>query len=191
MGIGTLASSAADYVTGYMPQMMLGSYIFSLSTAVYQELERKTEYRWVVQERLNQDPALQYTGPGADTVSLPGVVYPSWRGGGGQIDTMRSLAGKGLPQLLVDGAGNIYGRWVIEGVEEKQSVFAAFGQPLKQEFTINLRRYDGGPANLIASIVNALNPGGLVTSAQSAINSASSSVNNAVGSATSSIGKLF
>jgi phage protein U len=191
MGNNTLASGAADYVTGFMPQMMLGSYMFSLNTAVFQGLDRKTEYRWVVLERLGQDAALQYTGPGADTISLPGVVYPSWRGGGGQLDKMRALAGKGQPQLLIDGAGNIYGRWVIEGIEEKQSVFAAFGQPLKQEFTISLRRFDGGPLNLISSIVNALNPGGLVTSAQNAVSSAGSAARSAVGSATSSIGKLF
>lgn len=191
MGINSAASDAAAFVTGYMPMMMLGNYIFSLNTAAFQELDRKTEYRWVSQERINNDPALQYVGPGGDTISLPGVIYPGFRGGGAQLDKVRALAAQGLPQILIDGAGNLYGRWVIEGVDEKQSFFAAFGQPRKQEFTINLRRYDGGPANVIASIVNALNPGGLVTSAQNALASAKSAVSSAVGSATSSIGKLF
>ncbi|WP_323119973.1 phage tail protein [Burkholderia alba] len=191
MGINTNASDAASFVTGFMPMMMLGSYIFGLNTAAFQELNRRTEYRWVAQDRIGQDPALQYVGPGGDTISLPGVIYPGFRGGGGQLDKIRVLAGQRLPQLLVDGAGNVYGRWVIEGVEERQSLFAALGQPRKQEFTISLRRFDGGPMNLLAGIVSALNPGGLVTSAQSAIASAESAAGNAVGSITSSIGKLF
>lgn len=191
MGILDALGGAASYVTGYMPMMMLGSYSFGLNTAAYQDLERKTEYRWSKQERLGQDAALQYDGPGDDTAVLSGIVYPSFRGGGGQLDKLRALAGKGQPQLLIDGAGNVYGRWVIELIDEKQSTFAAFGQPLKQEFSISVRRFDGGPSNLIASVLGALNPGGLVTSAQSAINSAQTLASNAVGSATSSIGKLF
>jgi len=35
---------------------------------------------------------------------------------------------------MIDGRGNILGRWVIERVDEKQSVFADAGVPRKQEF---------------------------------------------------------
>lgn len=172
---------AASFASGFMPQMKLGAYLFSLNTAAFQELNRKTEYRWAAVERHGQDDALQYTGPGQDTVELPGVIYPSYRGGGGQLNKLRALAGLGQPQSLIDGAGNVYGRWVILGVDEKQTFFAAFGQPLKQEFTVRLRRYDGGPSNLLVSLLSKLDGSGLVSGARQALSQAQSSVTSLTG----------
>lgn len=171
-------------LTGHMPMMLIGTYSFSLNTAAFQELERKTEYKWVAVERHGQDDALQFVGPGMDTISLPGVIYPSYRGGGGQLNAMRALAGRGIPQSVIDGAGNVYGLWVIEGIDEKQSYFTAFGQPRKQEFTMQLRRFSGGPSNLIVAAITALNPGGLVTGARRALA-------NSVGVITSDIRRRF
>ena len=123
--------------------LQLGSFQFSVQSAAYQTLQRSTEYRWPAQDRFGKEPALQYVGPGAPTISLDGIVYPEWRGGLGQLDALRTLAAAGKPQTMVDGRGNILGRWVIESVNEKQSVFADAGVPRKQEFTINLRLYIG------------------------------------------------
>lgn len=127
--------------------MQLGSFQFAVSTAAYQELMRSTEHRWPAQERFGQLPALQYTGPGADTITLAGVVYPEFRGGTGQIERLRALADRGEPQLLVDGLGNVHGRWVVERIEERQTVFAARGVPRRQDFTLTLRKYDAGLRN--------------------------------------------
>jgi len=172
---------AAAFASGFMPQMKLGSYLFSLNTAAFQELNRKTEYRWAAVERHGQDDALQYTGPGDDTVELPGVIYPSYRGGGGQLTQLRALAAQAQPQSLIDGMGNVYGRWVITGVDEKQSLFAAFGQPRKQEFTLRLRRFDGGPSNLLTALAAQLGGGGLVTGAQKLLSQAQSGVTSLTG----------
>ena len=119
--------------------MQLGSFQFSITTAAYQELRRRTEYRWASQDRFGKMPALQFTGPGADAITLTGTIYTEFRGGTGQLEELRDLAALGLPQLLVDGSGRLLGRWVIEGVEEGQSVFAGQGVPRKQQFTITLR----------------------------------------------------
>ena len=124
--------------------MKLGQFTFSVDTAAYQSLNRVTEYRWAQQDRIGQRPALQDVGPGSDTMNLHGVIYPAHKGGLGQIDTMRSEAGKGKPLILVDGRGRVHGRWVIERVEEEQGVFAAAGAPRKQNFRMQLRKYDDG-----------------------------------------------
>lgn len=121
--------------------LQLGGFQFGVNTAAYQSLQRSTEYRWPSQDRFGNPPALQYVGPGAETITLPGVIYPEWRGGSGLVNQLRELADTGEPQLMVDGGGNIMGRWVIERVEERQSVFADAGAPRKQEFTVQLRRY--------------------------------------------------
>lgn len=125
--------------------MQLGGYQFSVNTAAYQDLRRSSEYRWKNQERVGQLDALQYTGQGSDTITLSGVVFPGYKGGTGQLNAMRAQAGTGQPLLLVDGQGFIHGRWVIEKIDEQQAVFARAGVPRRQQFSLQLRKYDNGP----------------------------------------------
>lgn len=121
--------------------MQLGTFQFGINTAAYQGLSRSDEWRWPDQERFGQAPALQYTGPGATTITLDGILYPEWRGGLGQLDAMRAEAGKGKPLVLVDGRGQALGMWVIERVDESQSIFAAGGVARRVEFTLQLKRF--------------------------------------------------
>lgn len=137
-----------EYASGPTVMMSLGTFQFGIATAAYQELSRTTEWRWPAQERYMQGQALQYVGPGGDTITLPGVIYPEYRGGFGQLDAMRSSANDGLPLALIDGSGVLLGNWVIERLDEKQMVFAAAGKPRKQEFTLALRKFDEPKAGL-------------------------------------------
>jgi putative phage tail protein len=121
--------------------MQLGAFQFGINTAAYQGLSRSDEWRWPDQERFGQAPALQYTGPGATTITLDGILYPEWRGGLGQLDAMRAEAGRGKPLVLVDGRGQALGMWVIERVDESQSIFAAGGVARRIEFTLQLKRF--------------------------------------------------
>lgn len=122
--------------------MQLGTFQFCIQTAVYQELTRKTEYKWPSQHRFGQRPSRQFVGVGDETIQLPGIIYPEYRGGFGQIDRMRAMASMGQPLLLVDGLGKLWGQYVIESIDEKQSLFAAFGAPRKMEFNISLARFN-------------------------------------------------
>lgn len=121
--------------------MTLGDYRFSLPTAAYQNLRRSVEYRWPAQERAGRRPARQFTGIGADTIDLDGVIYPHYRGGLGQLDALRALAGKGKPLILTDGTGKVWGKFCIERVEETQGNFFGDGTPRKQEFRLSLAHY--------------------------------------------------
>lgn len=132
----------SDYVLGGFVMMQLGAFQFGISTAAYQELSRKTSWRWAQQDVVGTRPALQFTGDGEDTISLQGTVFPEHRGGFYQVENLRTLGSLGQPQLLVSGYGELLGRWVIESVDERQAVFAAFGRPRKQEFTVQLKRFD-------------------------------------------------
>jgi phage protein U len=129
--------------------MQLGAYQFSIDNAAYQNLERSTEYRWAAQERVGADDALQFTGYGADTISLRGVIYPHFKGGLAQLDKMRRQAAIGIPLPLIAGTGRILGVWVVESVREGQRTFTHHGAPLWQEFGISIRRYDGGLRSLL------------------------------------------
>jgi len=131
--------------------MQLGGFQFGIPTAAYQELQRTTEWRWPTQERFGQMPVLQFTGPGADTMSLTGVIFPEWNGGVVQLDALRALGDAGTPHALVGGNGASLGQWVVESVDEGQTVFAAGGVPRRMEFTLQLRRFpDDGAAAIVA-----------------------------------------
>ena len=119
----------------------LGTYRFSLATVAYQSLRRTTEHRWERQDRLGRRPALQYVGPGAETIDLEGVIYPHFKGGLGQIETMRVEAGKGEPLLMVDGLGFIHGDWCILRIVEGQRDFFSDGAPRAQTFELALEAY--------------------------------------------------
>ena len=121
--------------------LALGDYRFSVGTASYSQLRRVSEWRWSSQDRVGQEPLQQYVGPGQDSITLNGVIYPHYRGGLGQIAAMRSEAGKGVALLLVDGLGNIHGKWVITRIEENQSYPLSDGLPQKIEFRLAIKAY--------------------------------------------------
>lgn len=123
--------------------LALGEFRFSIDTAAYQNLERSSSYRWDSVDRLGVRPAMQFIGPGEDTVTLDGTIYPSFRGGLGQVTAMRAEAAKGEPLLLVDGAGRVWGLYVITDIRETQTVFFSNGAPRKIDFNLTLKMYGG------------------------------------------------
>lgn len=173
--------------------MVLGSFQFSLNTLVFNEWSRTTEWKWPDQERLGQLDALQFTGPGKESLTLPGELLPNFKGDVKGIDTLRGLADDGVPYLLTDSYGFVLGRWVIESIDEKQTIHDTKGKPQKIEFTIKLRKFDDGQkpdgtsnAGLPDAPADILGP---VTDA-SAVSGFSSMVKSVQASATSAIGQL-
>ena len=81
------------------------------------------------------------------------------RPGTWQLEGMRTDAGAGVPLLLVDGRGRIWGYWVILDLAEDESSHMADGASLAVGFTATLSYYgDTAPAALSAdtSIAGAL-----------------------------------
>lgn len=173
-------------------QLSLGKFQFGIFAAAYQELVREVEYRWPTQDRFGQKPVAQYVGPGNETIRIPGVIYPEYRGGLSQIDDMRKLAGKGLPQTLIDGRGNVLGKWAIERIEERQTVFAAFGVPRKQEFTLTLKHVEDMTVtgNLPAALIAALSLAAAAASGQSVLNTANLAKGALAGGVNTALGRL-
>lgn len=166
--------------------MQLGSYQFGLSTAAYQELMRRSGYRWASQDRFGQSPARQYTGPETETIELSGVIYAEFRGGTGQLSEIRALAARGLPQRLIDGTGRMMGRWVIESVEETQSTFAAKGYPRKQEFTLHISSFPESATSIAAAVLAATKAAAGIAAPAA---TSTSSVGKFIESASGTIGK--
>ena len=95
---------------------------------------------------IGREPALQYTGPDTQSITIEGVIYPHFKGGLRQVEMMRLKAGIGAPLMMVDGLGWVWKRWVIMRVEERKSHFLRDGAPRKIEFSLTLQSYgpDGG-----------------------------------------------
>lgn len=135
--------------------MMLGDFAFHLRTAPYEELKRISTYRWAAQDRIGRKPAQQFLGPGSGEVTLTGEILPHFNGGFGQLDTLRGMAGRGKPLLLIDGRGNVWGDWVVTQVEETATDFYADGAPGAQAFSITLVEYgadQGGTSKFGAAL---------------------------------------
>ena len=124
----------------------LGDFMFSLDTAAFQDLERQSQYRWQGVDRIGRKPAQQFLGPAADTITISGVILPTFRGGIGQVGAMRAMAGTGSKLPLVyafDNVGQYCGDWCIVSIQEKRTVFFDNGAPRHIEFTVQLTEYGG------------------------------------------------
>lgn len=126
----------------------LGPFRFNLDGLAFQELTRSSGYVWAELQRVGGSPALHFTGRTADTMSLPGVFFPHWKGGLAQLPVMRLAAEQGQPLPLVTGYGTFLGMWVIEKIDESQTVFFQDGAPRRVDFVISLKQY-ASPTDLI------------------------------------------
>lgn len=125
-----------------MPMMTLGTFVFSLPTLAYQQLQRQNEWRHASSERVRARPAHQYVGPGEETIELSGSVAKEITAGEPSLNTLRDLAEDGTPLPLVDGRGYVYGAYVIKSLAETQGLFFKDGAARKLEFSLSLVRVD-------------------------------------------------
>ncbi|MEC4240173.1 phage tail protein [Pseudomonas sp. DSV-1] len=116
-------------------------YYFNLDTAAFEELSRTTDFRWASQERLTRRPEQQAIGMGEERIKLKGSIYPGFKGGLKQLDTLRSIGGELQPLGLTTGYGDVLGNWCLKSIEEEQGAFLQGGIPRKQAFTLEFLRY--------------------------------------------------
>ncbi|MES2905028.1 MAG: phage tail protein [Pseudomonadota bacterium] len=126
-----------------LTMLAIGLFVFGVDTLAYQELQRRTEYRHAGAERLGAPPAWQFLGPGADTITLPGILLPELVGDYASIESLREMGATGEAWPLVLSNGTILGQYFIRLVEERQSNFLPGGAPRRIEFNIDLERADG------------------------------------------------
>lgn len=123
-------------------------FYFNLDTAAFDALRRQTEFRWASQERLSRRPAQQGVGMGEEKLSLKGAIFPSFKGGLKQLDTLRSIGAKLLPLNLTTGYGFVLGTWCLRSLEEEQGALLAGGIPRKQTFSLEFTRYGDDMQNV-------------------------------------------
>ncbi|CAM3042540.1 phage tail protein [Dichelobacter nodosus] len=123
--------------------MAYGLFVFSVQTAPFDQIQRESAWRWVGNNRTNDDIAYQFTGKGEETISLSGTLMPEFSGGLTNIDILREMADRGEPYLLMSGNGKIYGYYFIDRLSEDQTYFLEDGTAQKIDFSLILKRYTG------------------------------------------------
>ncbi|KTS77820.1 oxidoreductase [Pseudomonas oryzihabitans] len=126
--------------------MALGTFVFSLHTLAYNELNRTTAYTHAVTKRVGAQPARQFVGKGDDSITLPGWLAPELAGSPTSLDLLRLMASTGSAWPLIEGSGRIYGLWVIESLNETKTIFFSDGTPRRIGFTLTLKRIDDNQA---------------------------------------------
>lgn len=124
--------------------MMLGSFGFEALGFGYDGVQRRLQTPWAdvaVAQDFNQQ---QWTGPASEEVVIKGVLFPVELGGQGSLDGIAATASAGVPMMLVSGseaAGLIHGMFTVQSVDEDRSFHTARGTPMRNAYSITLKRY--------------------------------------------------
>jgi len=124
--------------------LLLGPFRFAVGTAAYDQLTRSSGWNWQGVDRVGQAPALQFTGPRNETITLDGRLVPPLTGGIEQLSRMRFMADFGKPLPLIDGRGRFHGMWVIEAIDDTGTNHFGNGYPKLTTFSISLKKYSDG-----------------------------------------------
>ena len=135
------------------PMMALGYFIFHLKTVPYQELQRSQKLDWAANNRVGRRDAMQFLGPGEETINLSGLLVPEISGGRLSLAILREMADAGCAWILLGGDGYHYGLYIIESVDETGSEFFPGGAPRKIEFNVALRKVDDDRTDLLGSLI--------------------------------------
>lgn len=145
----------------------LGSIVFESPTLGgdalgFETLQEEFNGGWVSQGRLSRDPAMQFTGPGAQTFTLAGRVYPKIFGGLNTIEQIKTAIRAGKPLSLIrysNGQDNnskvVTGtvssnKYVIMKLVRSEQKIGSDGTPNRVDFSLELMLYGddvntGGP----------------------------------------------
>ena len=125
-----------------MHLMALGMFLFEIGTLPYTELQRRSDWRHPATPRVGARDASQFVGPGDETIGLSGSIYAEIADGRVSIDTLRDMADEGEAMPLVDGAGTVFGTFVILSIDERHAALMPDGRPRRIDFAIDLIRVD-------------------------------------------------
>lgn len=122
--------------------MSYGTFVFSLSTVAYEQLQRQMSWRHARTARIGTRPASQFLGVDQDTITLQGTISAELANDLHGLDDLRDLASQGVPQALVEGTGRVYGSYVIETLSETRKELFSDGTPRLIDFQLHLSCVD-------------------------------------------------
>ena len=118
----------------------LGMFVFETSSAPFQELARRREWRHERTDRFGAIAASQFVGPGQDAVTISGTLVPEMGGKYSVIERLAEMAATGDAYPLMDGSGTVLGNFTIEGLDETHKYLSERGRARMIDFSLTLQR---------------------------------------------------
>lgn len=122
--------------------LALGEFVFSQDTALFDQLQRRRNWRHPTNDRVGARAAGQFAGPGDDTIAIGGLLIPGLIGRREALRQLATMADAGAAYTLLDGEGYVYGAYVITDLDETGRYHTAEGQARAVDFTLSLKRMD-------------------------------------------------
>lgn len=123
-----------------LTQLIWGFVLFRANSLIYNELNKKSNYRHVQNERIGRRSANQYVGIGDEIITIPGKLAPIVTGGRNELQLLKFQADMGLPLPLIEGNGVVHGFFVLTELEENSRYHLANGSPRIIDYTVTLKR---------------------------------------------------
>jgi phage protein U len=136
-------AGAGDGHRAHSSQLLtLGMFVFGMDTLAYSDLQRRITWRHEASDRFGARPAVQFIGPGDDDVTIAGACIPEIAGRYSALDTLASMGDTGDAWALMNGLGEVWGYYVIVGLDLTHQTVMAGGVPRRIDFTVTLKRKD-------------------------------------------------
>lgn len=129
--------------------MTLGPFQFQAQGFSFNARTRSLQTPWAEIETARGMNPLQWTGPKSATQTIRGVLFDEF-GGQTALEGIKISAQMGVPLPLIDLGGaplNVFGLYVTEGVDEDHGYITRDSIPLKNSYSIRLRKYPGALAS--------------------------------------------
>lgn len=118
----------------------IGMFAFTADTALFDALDRDREWRHERTERFGAIAASQFTGPGADRITITGRLVPEVLGRFGAIETLAEMAETGDAYPFMEGRGRVLGHYTIDRISERKGNLIEDGTARVNEFALELTR---------------------------------------------------
>ena len=128
----------------------LGLFVFETTSAAFDEISRKSGYRFGTGNAVGTRPHMQYIGQDNDDISLSGTLYPEITNGIVSLDELRDMAATGKTYALMNGNGYYYGMYYITDISETQSHLLSDGTARKISFSLALKLADDSEREQVA-----------------------------------------
>lgn len=160
--LALIGANLRDQVENYLdqlpPLMMWGDFIFQLDTMAYKQLTTQESWNWATQSRFGRADRLQYTGKKRPTIKFDCEIYAHLvnqtlltmvlkkQGVVNEvvvdpITALRLQANSKIPQMLVTGAGEVKGFWVMTDMSRTIDEFKLNSEAKHQNVTLTLQHY--------------------------------------------------
>jgi phage protein U len=137
--------------------------LLSIGPVVFDQANNLTDYeRTTAQDFARKDiigarKAFEAVGPGDDTFTFTGALFPDHLGGRSSLAVLRAMAAEQSPQLVVWGDGGLEGWVVVTELREHGTYLRRDGRARQIETTVTCQRCDQPAAgDLFAALISLL-----------------------------------